>query len=384
MFVSFIPLTIGYILLFIPNPSWDVSQTGLFLWMVSFAVLTRVGMTLFDIPHRGLGAELSKDYEERALIMSWRELFGWLAGLTNAFLGYFIFLRATPEYPRGMLNPDAYLPFAFAGAAIMIISILFSSFTTLKVGQSLSRWSGSIKLIDIYNEIKIALSNRSFIRLFFINLTLAIAWGLGNALTLYVNTFFWEFTTVQITAFLPVYAVCSYFGFLLTPVLIKRFDKKNIVIISLLIVSFMTLMPFTFFNLGLTPEKGSWELIPFLSSFLIFGMTFNIIGIMTRDSMLGDISDEVELDSGKRQEGILYAAVSFMQKVNTGLGSFTAGLVLSFIGFQGSVSSSDEIYSLIVIQGPVVACLILIPAFLVYRYKITRSRHAEIIRALNS
>jgi len=384
MFVSFIPLTIGYILLFIPNPSWDVSQTGLFLWMVSFAVLTRVGMTLFDIPHRGLGAELSKDYEERALIMSWRELFGWLAGLTNAFLGYFIFLRATPEYPRGMLNPDAYLPFAFAGAAIMIISILFSSFTTLKVGQSLSRWSGSIKLIDIYNEIKIALSNRSFIRLFFINLTLAIAWGLGNALTLYVNTFFWEFTTVQITAFLPVYAVCSYLGFLLTPVLIKRFDKKNIVIISLLIVSFMTLMPFTFFNLGLTPEKGSWELIPFLSSFLIFGMTFNIIGIMTRDSMLGDISDEVELDSGKRQEGILYAAVSFMQKVNTGLGSFTAGLVLSFIGFQGSVSSSDEIYSLIVIQGPVVASLILIPAFLVYRYKITRSRHAEIIRALNS
>jgi Na+/melibiose symporter-like transporter len=352
--------------------------------MVSFAVLTRVGMTLFDIPHRGLGAELSKDYEERALIMSWRELFGWLAGLTNAFLGYFIFLRATPEYPRGMLNPDAYLPFAFAGAAIMIMSILFSSFSTLKVGQSLSRWSGSIKLIDIYNEIKIALSNRSFIRLFFINLTLAIAWGLGNALTLYVNTFFWEFTTVQITAFLPVYAVCSYFGFLLTPVLIKRFDKKNIVIISLSIVSFMTLMPFTFFNLGLTPEKGSWELIPFLSSFLIFGMTFNIIGIMTRDSMLGDISDEVELESGKRQEGILYAAVSFMQKVNTGLGSFTAGLVLSFIGFQGSVSSSDEIYSLIVIQGPVVASLILIPAFLVYRYKITRSRHAEIIRALNS
>jgi Na+/melibiose symporter-like transporter len=113
-------------------------------------------------------------------------------------------------------------------------------------------------------------------------------------------------------------------------------------------------------------------------------MTFNIIGIMTRDSMLGDISDEVELESGKRQEGILYAAVSFMQKVNTGLGSFTAGLVLSFIGFQGSVSSSDEIYSLIVIQGPVVASLILIPAFLVYRYKITRSRHAEIIRALNS
>ena len=383
MFISFVPISIGYILLFLPNPSWDVTQTGLFLWMVSFAILTRVGMTLFDVPHRGLGAELSKDYEERVSIMSWRELFGWLAGLTNAFLGYFVFLRSTSDYERGMLNPDAYLPFAVAGAVIIIFSILFSSSKTLQVGKSLSKWTGSIKFIDILNELKIALSNRSFLRLFFINLTLAIAWGLGNALTLYVNTFFWEFSSVQITAFLPVYALCTYFAFLITPRIIKQYDKKYIVILSLCIVSFFTLMPFTFFNLGLTPEKGSWSLIPFLSSFLIVGMTFNIIGIMTRDSMLGDISDEVELESGKRQEGILYAAISFMGKVNTGLGSFTAGLVLSLIGFKGSNSTDSEIYSLLIIQGPVVACLVLIPAFLVYKYKITRKKHAEIIFELN-
>jgi Na+/melibiose symporter-like transporter len=113
-------------------------------------------------------------------------------------------------------------------------------------------------------------------------------------------------------------------------------------------------------------------------------MTFNVIGIMTRDSMLGDISDEVELQSGKRQEGILYAAISFMGKVNTGLGSFTAGLALSLISFKGSDSSENEIYSLLIIQGPVVACLILIPAFMVYNYKITRKRHAEIILQLNN
>jgi Na+/melibiose symporter-like transporter len=384
MFISFIPISIGYILLFLPNPEWDITQTNLFLWMVSFTILTRVGMTLFDIPHRGLGAELTKDYEERVSIMSWRELFGWLAGIGNAFLGYFIFLRSTPEYERGMLNPDAYLPFAIAGAVIMIFSILYSSSTTLKIGKSLSKWTGSIALRDIFNELKIALSNRSFIRFFFINLTLAIAWGLGNALTLYVNTFFWQFSSIQITAFLPVYALCSVFAFYLTPGLTKRFDKKYIVMVSLCFVSFFSLMPFTFYNLGLTPDKGSWMLIPFLSSFLIFGMTFNVVGIMTRDSMLGDISDEVELQSGKRQEGILYAAISFMGKVNTGLGSFTAGLALSLISFKGSDSSENEIYSLLIIQGPVVACLILIPAFMVYNYKITRKRHAEIILQLNN
>ena len=164
----------------------------------------------------------------------------------------------------------------------------------------------------------------------------------------------------------------------------SKYDKKYIVLVCLAFVAFFTIMPFAFYNFGLTPEKGSWGLILFLSSFLIFGLTFNIIGIMTRDSMLGDISDEVELETGKRQEGILYAAVSFMQKVNSGLGSFTAGMVLTYIGFKGSQSTSDEVYSLIVVQGPVVACLLIIPAFMVYRYKITRERHAEIIGALKA
>ena len=154
--------------------------------------------------------------------------------------------------------------------------------------------------------------------------------------------------------------------------------------ISLSIVALFAFLPITFYNLGLTPPKGSWSLVAFSSSFIFISITFNIIGIMTRDSMLGDISDEVELETGKRQEGILYAALSFMQKVNTGLGTFTAGLVLSLIGFKGVNSSESEIYSLIVVQGPVSGMLVLIPVFLVYKYKISRSRHAEILSQLNS
>mgnify|MGYP003330665289 CR=1 FL=1 len=75
--------------------------------------------------------------------------------------------------------------------------------------------------------------------------------------------------------------------------------------------------PFAFitYNLGLTPEKGTTELVLFLCIPLFFISTLSIMGNMTRDSMIGDIADEVELHSGKRQEGVLYSAVSFIQKV---------------------------------------------------------------------
>ena len=85
-------MSLGYILLFAPRQGWEMSQTDLFLWMTVFTVLTRLGMTLFDIPHRAFGGEVTKDYQERTILMSWREAFGWIAGLSNAFWDMVSFL----------------------------------------------------------------------------------------------------------------------------------------------------------------------------------------------------------------------------------------------------------------------------------------------------
>ena len=91
MIFSFIPVSIFYVLLFTPKPEWGLSQSSLFLWMVVCTTLTRVGMTLFEVPHRSFGAEITKDYQERTLLFSWREMVTWVAAIGNAFLGYFVF-----------------------------------------------------------------------------------------------------------------------------------------------------------------------------------------------------------------------------------------------------------------------------------------------------
>ena len=94
LFASGVPIVVGYIFLFMPRSDWELTQLSLFIWMLSFCIITRFGMTLFDVPHRSFGAEISKDYDERTKLFSWRELFAWVAGITNAFLAYFIFFRS--------------------------------------------------------------------------------------------------------------------------------------------------------------------------------------------------------------------------------------------------------------------------------------------------
>ena len=382
MFISFIPMSLGYIFLFAPRQDWDMSQNDLFVWMTIFTILTRIGMTLFDIPHRAFGGEVTKNYEERTLLMSWREMIAWVAGLSNAFLGYGIFFASTPEYPRGQLNPDAWLPFAITGAIVMVITVLYSSFSTKNEVKSLSKWTGSISLGDILKELKIALGNKSFLIFFFGNLFLSLSWGLANTLTLFVNTYFWEFEATQIKYFLPIYLLATLFAFYLTPRLVDIYDKRLIVLVCIGAVGVLSPAAFVMYNLGLTPEKGSLQLVFFISSFLLFLITFNITGIMVRDSMVGDIADEVELQSGKRQEGILFATVGFMQKLNAGLGSFFAGQVLNIINFDRTNHTAEQAYSLAFVQGPVTTILMIVPLIIFYRYSLSAKKHKEIMHAL--
>ena len=147
--------------------------------------------------------------------------------------------------------------------------------------------------------------------------------------------------------------------------------------------AFFSPIAFISYNLGLTPDKGTYALIFFLSIPLIFISCFSVMGNMTRDSMIGDIADEVELSSGKRQEGVLYSAVSFIQKVNTAIGGFTAGLVLKILEYPKDNPTYEQTYSLFFVQGVIGPILLALPLFIFYFYKLDRKKHARIIAELN-
>jgi Na+/melibiose symporter-like transporter len=382
MIVSFIPASIFYILLFTPKPDWDITQNQLFWWMFVCASFTRIGMTLFEVPHRSFGAEITKDYVERTKLFSWREMFAWVAGISNAFLAYNIFFRSTPEYPFGQLNPEAYFPLALTGAIFMILSLLYSSITTTNKIENLYKWTEAVTLKQIIKELKIAISNKSFILFFLGSLTLSISWGLLNSLTLFINTDFWGLKGSQIGIFLYIYFGAAFLAFYITPKFVALIGKRNFVLLCVLGVALSAPIAFISYNLGLTPEKGTTTLVLFLCVPLIFISTLSIAGNMARDAMIGDIADEVDLQSGKRQEGVLYSAVSFVQKVNTAIGSLTGGLTLWVLNITAETPTYDQAYSLFFVQGVIGPILLIIPILFFYFYSLDKKRHSEILRQL--
>ena len=72
--LGMIPMALSYFMLFSIQTSWELSQQYLFLWMLTFTLLTRLGMTIFEVPHRSLGSEMTRSYTERTSIFAAREL----------------------------------------------------------------------------------------------------------------------------------------------------------------------------------------------------------------------------------------------------------------------------------------------------------------------
>ena len=385
--LGMIPMSLSYFMLFSIQTSWELSQQLLFLWMLTFTLLTRLGMTIFEVPHRSLGSEMSRSYTERTSIFAAREMLGWLGGLFNAFLAYTIFFKDTPEYMPGTKNPDPWIFYGMTGATIMCISVLITFFGTRKYIHNPMQDVQVFNLRLIFKQIFTALKNKSFLIFFFGYLFIAVSWGMGSSLQIYMNTYFWEFKSSMLASYLGVYVLSTFSAFLIVPIFVQYFEKRTILLAAICSAALIPPIPIILLIKGFLPALGSWDLFFATIPFVYVANTALSSSAIIRESMLGDISDEVELDTKLGQQGLMYASSSLIGKLNTGLGILMAGLALEFIDFpQGTqvTPTADNIFNLAMVQGPLVAILMIIPFAIFSMYKIDRFKHQEIIAELEN
>ena len=376
---SLVPISITYFMLFIPDKSW--SEGLLFFWLLSFTILTRFSVTLFDIPHRALAAEIPDTYEDKANIMSMREGFQSIIALSHSFI---ILPYINIDVDENWVNVG------LVGSLMMFVFGLVSILGTRSLIPDLYEWPQNIEKKNTYKEIKEQLrfvySNKTIILFLLGSITIQLAWGLANSLTFLTQTQFWGLDTLQIQEFIKIYFLSTLLSWFLVPKLVKIFEKRTILISSLFMIGTFQAVPFIIYKLGLTPTFGSDSLVYFLSFFIFITGTFSLISLMTRESMVPDMIDQVQKESNLRQDGAISSLTSFCAKCMTGLGQFFSMFTLWLISFpKGSVEATlQQKEMLAVFQGPMIMILFLIPIFIFAGYKIDREKHKEILRDLKN
>ena len=106
-------------------------------------------------------------------------------------------------------------------------------------------------------------------------------------------------------------------------------------------------------------------------------------------SMMADITDEHEYETGVRQEGIFFGAIAFSAKATSGFGNFIGGLGLDIISWPTGPEirtaadiPPDTLINLGLLYGPVVSAFAIVSLWCYSHYKLTRERHDNILKAL--
>jgi GPH family glycoside/pentoside/hexuronide:cation symporter len=387
MIAAVIPYPLALYMLFSPPAGFDQQQ--LFFWLLGWSIAVRVFLTLFNVPHNALGAELSKDYQERTKIVSYRTFLGYIGGITVSVVALNIFLAPTEAHPNGMLNVAGYSQLSMLAAIIAFVAMIVSILGTLHIIPSLPKAPENQKKVDFsrsYKAFKEALSLKPFRYVFAVQILMMVAGGAGAIFLLYLGAYFFELSTAEISLLTLTIVVGLIPATIIAPVLSKRIDKMPSLVFCILIASATSFSPIILRLVGVLPENDSGLVMPILFATYVVGYSLFIAAGIIIGSMLADIVDLHETKTHKRQAGLFFSANSFAQKSSFGIGTLVAGISLEVIAFPKQVALSEiseqTIYNLGLIAGPLPLVIYLLAAFLATKYDLNKKKHEEISATL--
>ena len=382
MYASVFPVSFVYFFLWNP-PVESLGTYGLFAYLTVAAVLVRFFITLYEIPSTSLVAELTEDYDMRTKLLSLRYMFGWYGGLAMAFLMWKVL---GVEY--GMDSAEAFRIYGSLGALAMLVATACSALGLHQRIPYLKKPPPPepFALGKLLRNIRVTLSNRNFLALFLAGLFAAIGAGVSTNFNTYINTHFWEFTPDQVGNIILALFLSALLAAVLSPRLTALFDKKASAIGIYAVSIVYGPLPIILRLLGWFPGNESPWLFPIMVVHQVTEVTLIVMFGIVQSSMLADIVEENEARTGRREEGLFFAARTFAAKATSGVGAFLAGMALDLIAFPADAvpgEVSDEVlFDLGLIYGPSLMVLYVLALVAISFYGITRTEHDDRVASL--
>ena len=344
--------------IFIPNPA-DVTAVYLGFWML----VLYLGYTMLSIAHNSWGSFLANDYDERSRLFGWREIFiiiGMVLVLAIPATMDFFGQSGTPDKVAGM------------GLFCLILFPLTVIPTLVAVPDKVAKRKEALGWRDMVALLR---SNPLLWRLLTADFTTSFAMSATAALYIFFATYVFELQNHASLALLLYFVA----GFLAMPVWLKfAYRMGKVGAIKLAVGYTMVLQGGLFF----VTEPGNVAL--FWSYTFLAGLAFGA-GPTLLHSMMADLTDIDELKTGQKRAGMYFALLATINKLG---GAVAVGVTLTaadklFNFTPGAANSQTAIDGLLLIFCFAPAAALALTYLPLYRYPLTKEKHAEIRRSLS-
>ena len=292
-------------------------------------------VTIFEIPHGALGAELTTDSHQRTRLFSAKSFVGNLFAMSTPWL----FVLANLERFKGPGGNEADgMRYVSLLVAAILVPLSFWWFFTLREPGFAK--AAQQKATPFWHDMKRTVRNANFIHLTLTIFTLAMGFNFVQLLGSYIPIFYVFGGDKAAGARLlgingTVWAVAGLLAVFPLDWISPRLGKRNTLVVAIALIALAQVSKVVCYN----PLYPYLIVIPtvLLSCGMLFFFTLG-------SSMVGDICDEDELQTGYRAEGSYYSVFWWFIKMGTALASLISGALIVLTMFdETQVTKVDKL-----------------------------------------
>lgn len=333
-------------------------------------VLLRTFSTVFTTPYLALGAELSRDYNERTTVQSFRSAFFFFGFMYPAIIGMAVFFRPTPEFINGQLNPQAYESLGLTTSIITLVcAAICIAFTNKRHDSSPVKKRNGNPIVGIIKETAEALKCNDFrnvsIGLLFVNM----AMGIVGAVGMHVFTYTFGFGNKELAIVFGALFLMALAAQPIWAYVANKTEKRRALLICLSINIVVSIL------FGLCVILSEWiadRYLLVLPLALLMGLSIGG-SVALPYSMISDTIDKDAYYSGTRKEGVFYGCATFMFKLSQSLSIMFVGVLLDVIRFNADSIQPHSVYLKMGMILPVGFFVCFVLAFIfIKKYTLTR------------
>ena len=313
-----------------------IGEWGQLAFILGGLLIFFTACTLFEIPHGALGMEMSKDPHERTRLLSSKSFFGNLFAMGTPWLLFFAGLEIVRGTGGTLVDGMRYVSLFIA--VIMLPLIVWWFFGTREPGYASTQ---NQERTQFWANMQVAIRNKTFLCLVLIIFTLAMGFNFVGLFNYYISIYYLYGGDQYAAGALlgingMVWAVTGLLAVFPLNWISPRIGKRQTLMLAISLMCIAQLSKIVCYN----PENPYLVIIP--TVLLSMGMLmFFTLGA----SMVGDICDEDELNTGTRSEGSYYSVYWWFIKMGTAFASFVTGALLVATQFNETQSKhSAELF----------------------------------------
>jgi glycoside/pentoside/hexuronide:cation symporter, GPH family len=363
---------------------WIVPQFGsgqnntwaLFWYYVVIGIFSQVFYTVVNLPYTAMTPELSQDYDERTSLNSFRFTFSIGGSIFSLILARIIF-GAIPD------RQQQYVVLAAICGVISVASLYWCVFGTRKrvlAFEAKRIQTEEESAIPLKEQLKIVFTNIPFLYV--------------------IGVYLFSWLAVQITASVMPYFVVNCMGLKDSDVPTVMIGVQGTALLMLFVWGALSkrvgkkIVYFSGMSLWILAAIGLYFLKPGQIGLMYLLAVMAGFGVSTAYlipwSMIPDVIELDELQTGQRREGIFYGFMVLLQKFGLALGIYLVGLSLQISGFKETVAGSgispvqpeSALQAIRIAVGPIPLISLILGLVLTFFYPITREKHAQILLEL--